>query len=272
VADDVLEEVQEPVISVTEHKVIDWPGWTRIQSGNTRRYRSPGGLEVSNARWIILSQKYRGQKFIPEAEILPKPKPQPTSFFSTKTERVPSGQQKFMPETPSKQKEETPLDLPDARPRVGSKPQGGRASARELGDSFQTTLLIATALVALLTKFPDLAMTEMEAKGIAIPLANILEKSKINERFGRMIANSGDYQLLGYALYLYLDRVGTAVNVRRNNVRQQFAQPVDTSSISNATGAGGVQPSAGNGYQSSGANLPYAPTSGGRVTPITRQG
>jgi hypothetical protein len=218
---------------------------------------------------MMLVAKYKGQSFIPESDVLPKSTPARPSFLPPKTSTV-TGQSSGSTKEPDSSQEH--IDLPTAKPRTGSKPQGGRASARELSDSFQTTLLIATSLVALLLKFPDLGMTESESKGIAIPLANILEKSRLNERFGRMIANSGDYQLLGYALYLYLDRVTTAINVRRQNfaAAQQPSQPIDTTS---ATGSSsGLQPAAGNGYQSTGANLPYAPTGTGRVTPITRQG
>jgi hypothetical protein len=275
VADDILTPVEEekPEQVFKETPVADWPGWVKITSGNSRRYRSPGGLDISAARFMLLAQRFRGQKYIPESDIPAKPSTKPSTFFSGKTGA--SGSKSTHPDGTTAKSEisdDKPIDLPEARPRVGSKPQGGRASARELSDSFQTTLLIATSLVALLLKFPDLAMNEAESKGIAIPLANILEKSRLNERFGRMIANSGDYQLLGYALYLYLDRVTTALNVRRQNfaAAQHSSQPIDIASTGQPSG--GLQPAAGNGFQSTGANLPYSPAGTGRVTPITRQG
>jgi hypothetical protein len=294
------EEVIENILSdnpnleeVTESEVGDWPGWVRVDIKNpngttNRKYRSPGGIEVSNNRWSVLKHKFRGQKFIPEEMIVDKkPAPvfftRPSTYSPTKGPSEPYTRPKQATNTRVHQEPVTegPLDIPEAKPRPG-KAQQGKATSKELSDSFITTLLIATSLVALVLQFPDLAMQEVEAKSIAIPLANILERTTINERFGKLIASSGDYQMLGYGLFLYLERVTGAVQSRRQQRAQQprsaqqapaaaAPEPVIGGVDGNAPiGQAGLSSNIGAGLV--GANLPYSAKSTGRVTPITRQG
>jgi hypothetical protein len=52
-----------------EVEVPDWPGWTRIIYGGNRRYRSPGGQEVSNATFTKLANQYKMQGEIPEKAV-----------------------------------------------------------------------------------------------------------------------------------------------------------------------------------------------------------
>lgn len=103
---------------------------------------------------------------------------------------------------------------PDPKSRTGVRVSGNRATAKELADGAYITLCIVTAIVALLFQMPEVAMEDMEAKNIAVPLGNLLVKSKINERFGRIIADSGDWQLFGYAMWMYGSRVATQLSMR----------------------------------------------------------
>ena len=274
---------------VSEAEVGEWPGWIRVTvkkpDGSTNvRYRSPGGIEVSDNRFSVLKHKFRGQKFIPEEQIVDKTRNPPVFFTRPSTSPPPKQAQSSSTRPVQKPSEsvqdEGPLDIPEAKPRPG-KAQQGKATARELSDSFITTLLIATSLVALITQFPDLAMREVEAKSIAIPLANILERSQINERFGKLIASSGDYQMLGYGLFLYLERVAGAVQVRREQVANTRRPPQQAPATSQPEPGGtgleanapiGQQGLNGGGLTNYGANLPYSVQGTGRVTPITRQG
>jgi hypothetical protein len=290
--DELIAAEAQNLEEVSEADVNEWPGWVRVtikrpDGTQNLRYRSPGGVEVSNNRWTVLKNKYKGQKFIPEEFVVEQPKKAPVFFTrpSTKHAYKDLPPQSIRPsQSPnikvSEPVSEGPLDIPEARPRPG-KAQQGKATAKELSESFITTLLIATSLVALITQFPELAMQEVEAKSIAIPLANILERSTINERFGKLIASSGDYQMLGYGLFLYLERVSGAVQARRQQNAQQPRPPQQAPAAQQPEPGGtGVDANApigqsglnNTGLVSTGAYLPYSNKGTGRITPITRQG
>jgi hypothetical protein len=265
-----LEELDQPALPQSqEWELKNRPGWFRIKSDSGAiRFRSPGGVEISGRRYYELDSKFRGS-IIPESLILPPPKKPPIFYPQAST-----GSRQQSNQTARNQfiENEKPPELPEAKPRPSSgKVAPGKATAKELADSFITTLLIATSLVALATRFDDLAMTETEAKNISIPLANILERSDVNTRFGRLIASSGDYQLLGYGIYLYLDRVTKAVNQRReqNAHTRTTASPNPTPTGGAGAPIGSPGPVSVNGV---GANLPYSRTGSGGVTPITRVG
>lgn len=161
--------------------------------------------------------------------------------------------------------EEEPADLglPEAKIKT-SRPSAGKASSKELSIAFQTNLLIVTSMLALLVSFPDIAMSEMEAQTIAIPAANLFESTDMNRRIGKMIAGSGDYSLLGYAIYLYLFRVVAAQRERNPRVRHQKAtspQPAATGGaiptpISAAYGGVGATGT----VAANGASMPNRPT------------
>lgn len=253
---------EEVDVSIKEVKVSDWPGWIRRTMGNTRRYVSPGGTEISNARFYELQKKYAGQSFIPESDVLPPPRKSSGGFFqSDGSKSSPPPQKKNQDVSEDKihwEEDVNVLGVPEPKSRPG-KPSGGRASARELAAAAQTTLIIVTSIVALLLNWEDVSMTEMEAKAISIPFGNIFESTELNEKFGRIMASSGDYQMLGYALYLYGHRVMHAFKVRKGMMGN--AKPQTTSSQNGksepAVGAGaGIY----NGVYS--ANLPFSRTSG----------
>src|SRR5258708_12029363 len=105
---------------------------------------------------------------------------------------------------------------------------GNRATPRELADGFYISISIVTSIVALILREPSLSATDLEAQAIAVPAANLFAKSKFNEKFGRYIASSGDYQLLGYALWMYGNRVISTIQAKkaqRQPTQQQYMPP-----------------------------------------------
>lgn len=56
--------------------------------------------------------------------------------------------------------------------------------------------------------------TAREADNISIPAGNLIAKSRLNERIGKLIAESGDWQMLGYALYLFGSRINSDIQAR----------------------------------------------------------
>ena len=258
---------EEVEVSIKETPLKDWPGWKRITFGNTRRYVSPGGVEISNARFYELQQKYKGQSFIPESDVLPPPKKNAGGFFQSdgsKSSPSPAIKKQNVSDDEIQGYEDVNvLGVPEPRSKPG-KPSGGRASARELAAAAQTTLIICTSVVALLLGWEDVSMTEMEAKAISIPFGNIFESTQLNEKFGRIIANSGDYQMLGYALYLYGHRVFNSLVMRKGMMGN--AKPKTTSSQNGKSepAVGGGQPASNGVY----VNLPISRTSVGWNTSI----
>lgn len=233
-------------------------GWTKIQlSTNTRQYRSPGGITVSHSAFTKLNAKY-ANTIIPEEAVFEVRLDRPAGEKSSAKSSLPPGG--FI--TNSNIGFDEPdniLNLPDAKPKPG-RASGKRASARELSDAAQTTLLIVTSVISLALGIAEIQMSESEAKAIAIPFANVFESSGWNEKMGRMLASSGDYQLLGYALYLYFHRVVIGLSnesSRQTNrpKKQQTTTPGGggvTGGISGG-GVGGLQPTGTTGP----VNLPY---------------
>lgn len=206
---------------IKELDVPDWPGWKKLQLGGTRHYISPGGVKITAYRFAQLALRYRGQSYIPEADILPGPDKTNQGFFGqilSGSKATKTNQPK--PDQPSTNQESTNQEEifvpPEPKPHAG-RSGGSRASPKELSDGMYISISIATSIVALLLREPQLAATDLEAKNIAIPAANLLAKSKLNERFGRLIAESGDWQLLGYAIWMYFNRVFDVVKVKREN-------------------------------------------------------
>jgi hypothetical protein len=243
-----------------EVPVTDFPGWTRVVDGSNRRYRSPGGQEVSNATFTKLANHARdaGQDEIPEGAVkaaiahntgqlaipmkaasrrtvigtaTPLPNPTPASTPVSPDEEQLQQQQAQTsyqqdigkkaqpsqrppasppppPPTQNVPDDEPVFIAPDPKLDQSRSRAGNRATPKELADGLYISLSIATSIVALIIRDPYLAMTDLEAKNIAIPAANLLSKTKLNEKFGRLIAESGDWQLLGYALWMYFQRVG----------------------------------------------------------------
>lgn len=109
-----------------------------------------------------------------------------------------------------------PLDI---KPDTGR--SGGQATGEQSAITFAMALIVLTSLAALLTNSEEIAMTQQEAQGIAGPLGNIFAKSSLNKRYGRYVAEGGDYTALGYGLYAYAYRVGTQMRARAQYAQQQ---------------------------------------------------
>lgn len=242
-----------------EKEVPGYPGWIKLQKGGSRRYVSPGGAEISANAFMRLQKDYGFGNDIPESAVaatfITK---RPARFFGTTDSRPSSPNQ-------NQNQHEVVLEMdnamPDPKPRPG-KSHGTKASPKELSDGIYITLSIVTAIVSLLLQTPDLAMTEPEAKNIAIPAGNLMSNSKLNEKFGRIIADSGDWQMLGYALFLYASRVTETMQQKGLfNVKRREPGGHAPSASPGSTG-NAPEPSAssnGNGYN--GAYLPSSHTS-----------
>lgn len=240
---------------IKEKDVAGYPGWKKLQMGTSRRYISPGGVEISARRFMELSSKYKNS-FIPESDILPSigRKPFISDVSSTKSPKNQHSHGPDLTDPGLSDQSLSELNLPEPKSHT-TKPRPGVATAKELADGVYITLSIVSSIVALLTKTPDLQMQDMEAKNIAIPAGNLIEPTDLNKRFGRMIAESGDWQLLGYAIWLYISRVTDVVKEKqRAAVKSTGAtQPTTQTNVPADRGAAN-----GNGYVGQGALLPYS--------------
>lgn len=228
-----------------------WRGWIRSEEGSNRRFISPNGVNVSNAQFIKLRNQFP-QGHVPDYVLqeLTRPKQPGRGFMTGSFPSIPAGQSGGTG-NPSPNPSPNPSEQPSLvtiEPTVRkSKSAGGKASAKELYDGIHITLAIVTSIVSLVVGEAELAMTEQEAKNIAIPLSNLLLDSKINEKWGRAIADSGDYQMLGYALFLYLSRVTEAIKAKRGNTNVGIFGRSKRQSEDVQRAAPATEPAAGNG-------------------------
>lgn len=176
-------------------------------------------------------------------------------------------QQQRQSTTPSPEPDvQQPLNLPDPKShpsKSGRRPENG-ATSKELADGLYITLSIVTSIVAMFT-IPDLAMGDVEAKSISIPAGNLLEPTELNKRFGRMIAASGDWQLLGYAMWLYIERVkDPVVNRIKGASQQQQTQYAQQQAPVQSNGNGNYNPAIyGAALRPSGGSKPFTRQGGG---------
>ena len=166
------------------------------------------------------------------------------------------------------------MDLPEPAPDKPAKEtvKAGLATPEEIAKTAQIALMIGTILAAIFTKLPELQMSEDEARGFAVPLGNILEKTPLNRQYGAYVRDGGDYLLLGYATYSYLYRVSSSLQARaqqqEGNRGQRGSAPGQHSGdhgLGAAQNAG--QPPTGTpttGYQSSGPGTTQPGQSNGR--------
>jgi hypothetical protein len=177
-------------------------GWERVEEGGKTFYRDIGTGDKLSER--LYSMRVTSGK-IPKPHGYSNPDREPHRDEAEYQSNEPASMPSF----------------PEPKSRA-TRASAGKATSKELALAFETNLLILTSIVSLFTGLPDVAMSEQESKSIAIPAANIFESSDLNKQIGKTIANSGDYSLLGYAIYLYLFRVVTANRARNGqNVRSQ---------------------------------------------------
>lgn len=235
--------------------------------GATRYLHESSGLSLSNATYFKLKKKYGDD--IPLSEIEEAQKPPDPRFFGKNANRFTRAQRVNQPVKEKKfitsdenidavEDEPVTLNVPEPKLKSASgRPSGNSANTKELEAAFKVNMIIVTSIASLLTGIPEIEMTEAEAAGISIPAANLFEKTEFNKRFGRLIAGSGDYSLLGYAIYLYVHRVSIAINSRggifNGRSRQSDKSKVQSNGHSAANGNG----VAADIQQRTGALLPY---------------
>ncbi len=245
---------------VKEKEVGGWPGWTKIQMGNSKRFVSPGGVEISAARFLRLATEHRGQKYIPESEILedlkahdPNYRNSPRGFmgapFQTKQSTKPKvenpGVENPKPKEP-KSMEYTDLIEPEPRARshTGSK-KHPRPSQVTLAIGFKKLALLLTAVViARLLNDDRAALSEEEATALGIALGNLLVDSDWNEKYGWLVAETGDWQMVGYVLIKYLFRLSEVLKDKNDERKRQhsgnaYGQPASGNAAGNGTGSPG---------------------------------
>lgn len=217
-----------------------YPGWTRLvwtapdgHELNTQ-YRGPGGETISRRefRARVKAGELRSVAAVSgtfsAAKDLPSPAVQDLSFAE--------------PEAAPPPLEAAPvMELPEAK-SAGGRTAPGMASAAELALSTQILLIIGTSLLAIIARVPELLMTEQETQSIAVPVGNLLQPTELNRKFGRYLAGSSDYTLLGYALYAYAFRVAGQLAQRKAFEAQQPPQRGFPHAI--AQSAGPAQPAA----------------------------
>ena len=192
------------------------PGWTRLQwldpdDGHmlNTQFRGPGGEVISRRQFAARVASGEIPTIDPGSGEVRQPSAvvnDPPTLAASPSRREAAGGEAGESAAPA-------FDLPAAEPAT-RRAAPGQASAAELALTAQIALTILTSLLSLITRTPELTMNEVEAQAISVPLANIAAKSSLNRRFGRYLADSSDYTLLGYALYAYGYRVIGQVSAR----------------------------------------------------------
>lgn len=223
------------------------PGWTRLkQDTGSSFYRAPDGSTVGQWVYAKAFDSYRktgvapqtppGEKWRQMRRPSSRPSPKKEEQFEELVTTIPVGDDG----------ETIALEMPEVK-QSAHKTKSGLFSAKDISQGLSVVLVIVTALIAIATQLPDAQMTEAEVRAVSIPLGNIIERSRYNRTIGAMIVDKSDYLTLGYALYVYIDRVASAARERRANGPSQYTGP--------ATGNAG----SGNGAIPAGVPLRPAP-------------
>ena len=281
-----------------ESPVVNREGWVRIVDGGTTRYRSPGEQVISNRQYYNLSKTYPAPNPIPESAIsapagvtkasdalnaIKSNQPFISGSTAPKMETsIDPGAQRlaqYQAQTQQQEPEEEPVTFRDNIREIGSltgidskkKPKGTktdrrfkephpRATAAGLGEGIRKLLLLITTLViAKILNDERAIMSNQEAMILGHALGNLLEPTQFNEQYGWLIAETGDWQAIGYVLIMYGSRINDIVQDKK---RAAAGGQQHTSNIPPPTA------SSSNGYQSTpqynaprtpGANLPFSP-------------
>lgn len=250
---------------VTEHEVKDWPGWTKIQIGTSRLYVSPGGTQVSAWQFMQLSRKYKSQGYIPESEIRP---------YNPDTSKTKGFVQNI---TSPKKKNDPPDDVPrqqgigeiiednESRTKPTSRrSKHPRPDSATLAIGFKKlALLITSGVIASMILHDDrAALSDEEATALGIALGNLIEPTELNEKFGWLVAETGDWQMVGYIAVKYFGRVNAVLKeqaaarrAQRQGAPQQQYQPQQQDASSNGRTPGQTP-------------VPFTNVSQGRITPV----
>jgi hypothetical protein len=122
-------------------------------------------------------------------------------------------------------------------------------------EGFKKIILLVTAgIVVRLLNDGRAAMTEQEATILGTALGNLLEHTKLNENYGWLIAETGDYQAIGYVMMMYLGRINDIIQEKQRGQMQQGMVPptMDQQRQQQAAQSNGHQP------QHAGANMPFS--------------
>lgn len=215
------------------------PGWTLIRNPDTKsvRYRTPKGIEVGQWAYKSAFKHYQKTGIAPDeplGERWKKYQKNDGPYSSNK-----SGSSILSAELPVADSDETlTIELPEPKPAPASRTKSGLFTSRELSDGFATILVILTSMIAMSLTLPAAQMTDAEVKAIAIPLANIVERSKYNKTIGTMVVGKSDYLTLGYALFTYINRVTDAAREMRDAKRSGNAQQAQGYSPAGTNGHG----------------------------------
>lgn len=198
------------------------PGWTLLKApGKGVRYRAPDGSEVGYYAYKSALTHYEKTGVAPQSPLgtrwMQYQKDGASIFSQGSHERTSMRKEINIPDTD----ETLVLDLPEPKSTPSSRTKSGLFSAKELSDGAITLLVILTSLIAVSTQLPEAQMSEIELKAIAVPLGNIVERSKYNRAVGSLIVGKSDYLTLGYALYVYIDRVSSAARERKQHATHQ---------------------------------------------------
>lgn len=224
-------------------------GYAKTYDGRVWRYRAPDGTLLTTSRYKQMIK----DGIIVQGSIIKEPEIEPVE-----------------PES-----DDTPW-MPEPKPKA-SRPSGAnsqKANAKELALAFDVNLSIITSILALVTSIPELEMTNEESTNISTAAANIFESSELNKKMGKLIANSGDYSMLGYALYLYIHRVMLSMR-ERGGYASRPKRAAKEKAANNGAGAGVVTATAGDGGTTNiairGAALHSRPAGLRGFTPFTGQ-
>lgn len=193
------------------------PGWTLLRYPDRKgvRYRAPDGNEVGAWAYNTALSSYKKTGDPPQSPVGTSWKRfQNDAGVSSRKSSVNDEMMSFI-DVPGTD-ESISLDLPKVSTTPASRTKSGLFTAKEMSEGIQTLLVILTSLMAVATSLPEAQMTENEVRAISIPLANIFERSKYNKVIGNMIVGKSDYLTLGYALYVYANRVAVAARERRD--------------------------------------------------------
>lgn len=231
---------------IKEHEVAGWPGWTKTVMNNSRRYTSPGGVDISAARFMKLTKKYQGQKYIPESVILEDLEKRPGTTAPGFFKEVSSPKKKDEPpEDVPRQQEfaELAMDNESRSKPTSRRSKHPRPDAKMLAWGFKKlTLLITAGIIAKILQDDRAALSEEEATLFGISLGNLFEPTEWNDKFGWIIAETGDWQNIGYILFTYFYRMNdvfkdkaAARRAQKQGVPQQKYQPQPQTTSSNGS-------------------------------------
>lgn len=243
---------------VVEKPVAEWPGWIKVQMGTSRRYRSPGGVEISARRFMELNSKYKGQSLIPESDVLPTTHQPSRGFISGQSYKSNLNQNSEPNDSEPTEYSEAVMDVKPRSSHSTKSNKHPKASAQALGLGMRKLiLLITTLIIAKILNDERACMTDKEATILGAALGNLLEPTKFNEQFGWMIADTGDYQAIIYVLIMYGSRINDIVREKRQH--EQHAPNAGgsptrpTTSKPESQGSNGATPAS-----QPGAALPYS--------------